>query len=473
MIDLVIKNGRVVVPCGVIYGGIGVQEGKITCVGSDYDLPQAKRTIDAQGHFVIPGLIDPHVHMGSEEDSSLEEGLRANLPVETDGALHGGITTFGHFAGIRGEPVLPRAETTIRLGEQYSYTNFFLHAFINDEAHLAEQPELYRLGITSFKLLFNAYKPRAGGATLTWMGPADEGMLFRCLEFTRRQGYPGLTMVHCEEADIFNLLEERLQNAGRNDLAAWTESHPNFVEYIRISHAFEIARAVGAPLYIVHISTAEGVDLVAAARQQGYPIWGETGPQWLTHSGEMETAIGNWGKVNPALKYADDNERLWRGIRDGGITNIGNDHGTGGRTRAQHEKNGGKYNNIWNSRPGIRGGMEHMLPVLMTFGVQAGRISIEDLVRVCATNNARAFGLYPRKGVLAPGSDADIVIINAEKEVTIDKDFYHCLCEVSIYDGWRVKGLARTTIIRGEVMMEDYETIGKPGHGKYIPCRAY
>jgi dihydropyrimidinase/dihydroorotase len=473
MADLVIKNGRVVTPAGVMYGGVAVQGEIITHVESDSNLPRGKRTINAEGCFVIPGLIDPHVHMGSEEDDSLDAGFRANLPPETDGALHGGVTTFGHFVGVKDEPLSPRVDTTIKLAEQLSYVDFFLHAFVTDRGHLAELPKVYQKGITSFKLLFNAYKPREGAETLNWMGPADEGMLFQTLEFTLEQGYPGLTMVHCEEADIYNLLEERLQKAGRNDLAAWTESHPNFVESIRIIHAFEIAKAVGAPLYVAHISTAEGVDIVSLARRQGYPIWGETCPHYLTHTGEMEGEIGGWGKVNPALKYPRDRDRLWRGILDGGITNLGNDHGTGGRVPATRTKGGTKHNNIWNSRPGIRGGLEHLLPVMMTYGVHTGRITIEDMVNVCSTNSAKAFGLYPRKGVILPGSHADLVIVDPDKEAVIDKNYYHCLCEVSIYEGWRVRGMAKTVLVRGKVMMKNFQTIGQRGQGRYIPCQAY
>lgn len=144
-----------------------------------------------------------------------------------------------------------------------------------------------------------------------------------------------------------------------------------------------------------------------------------------------------------------------------------------GRSAVSKERSTGKHNNIWDSRPGVRGGMEHMLPVMMTHGVRAGRISIEDLVRICSTNTAKAFGLYPRKGVLAPGADADIVLVDPDKEAVVDKDFYHCLCEVSIYEGWKMKGMARTTILRGEVMMDDYEMVGKPGYGRFLPCRAY
>jgi dihydropyrimidinase/dihydroorotase len=183
----------------------------------------------------------------------------------------------------------------------------------------------------------------------------------------------------------------------------------------------------------------------------------------------MEATIGCWGKVNPPLRSRRDVDRLWRAIHDGGVTCFGTDHGTGGRTRAMKEKGGGKHDNIWAARAGIRGGLEHLLPVLMTAGVHAGRISIEDLVRVGATNTAKVFGLYPHKGVIVAGADADLVIVDPDREATIDDDFYHCLCEVSIYRGWRVKGLARTALVRGRVMMDDFETVDKPGWGRYVP----
>jgi dihydroorotase-like cyclic amidohydrolase len=185
----------------------------------------------------------------------------------------------------------------------------------------------------------------------------------------------------------------------------------------------------------------------------------------------MENEIGCWGKVNPSLKYRRDCERLLRGLREGEVSCLGTDHGTGGRTRNKKEYGKGKYNNIWDSRIGIRGGMEHLLPVMMTY-VNSDKISIENMVKMSSTNTAKVFGLYPRKGVIATGSDADIVLVDQGKEKLIDKDFYHCLCEVSIYEGWKIKGMARYTIVRGEVMMEEYQTSGSPKHGKYIARRS-
>lgn len=470
MASLVIKNGRVVTPGGVIYGGMAVDGPRIIQVGSNSSLPQGKRVIDAQNSFVIPGLIDPHVHLASGHEGAIEDRLGAMFTSETQGALHGGVTTLGHFVwNMRGKPVMPVLEMARRVGEVNSYVDFFFHAGMTDEDHIKEQQDLFDIGVTSFKHLFN---PPAG-----WRQPGakvahcDEGMLFQSLENIARLGYPAIGMTHCEEQTIINVLIDRLMAAGRKDLKAWTEARPSFVETMRMQHAFEIAKAAGAPLYIVHISSAEGADLMARWRREGHRVWGETLIGYLTHTAEMEEQIGCWGRINPSLKYARDNERLWRAIAEGSISTLGTDHIS--VSLKEKEAGKGKHNNVWDSPSGWCGGMEHTLPVLMTFGVNAGRISIEDAVRVSSTNAAKIFGLYPRKGVLAPGSDADIVLVDPDREAVVDDKFYHCRCEYSIYDGWKLKGLARTAIIRGEVAMEDFKTVARPGYGQFVPCRAY
>ncbi len=468
-VDLVISNGRVVTPAGVIHGGLAIAGETIAAIDAEARLPAGRRTLDARGQYVLPGLIDAHVHMASEEDASIADGLRQNMPVETDGALHGGVTTFAHFVGQRNEPLLPNVRTTIREGNRWSHVDFFLHAIMSTEGHFEEQPEVYRLGVTSFKHFFNAYKPRPTEG-LAWLGgPSDSGMLFRSLRFCARRGAPAIAIVHAEDIDLIDVLEEELRAAGRTDLGAWSEARPNVAEATRVHLAIELAKAAGAPLYVAHLSTAEGADLVAAARRDGWPVWAEVTPHHLTHTGDMEVAIGCWGKVNPPLRARRDCERLWRAVHDGGVTCLGSDHGTGGRTCATKQGGGAKHGNIWAARSGNRGGLEHFLPVMMTFGVAAGRLSIEDLARVGATNTAKVFGLYPRKGALLPGADADVVIVDPDREAVVDEEFYHCLCEVSVYAGWRFKGLATTTIVRGQVMMDNGETVGKPGWGRYVP----
>jgi dihydropyrimidinase/dihydroorotase len=180
----------------------------------------------------------------------------------------------------------------------------------------------------------------------------------------------------------------------------------------------------------------------------------------------MESEIGAWGRVNTSIKFEADRDRLWKGIAEGSITNMGTDHSS--FTREIKEQGGGKHGNIWGSRSGITGGMEHWLPVMMTHGVHGGRITIEKMVEVCSRNNAKVFGLYPRKGTLEPGSDADIVLVDPDREVTVTPEFYHSSADWSIYCGWKFKGMARVTIVRGQVVLDDYEAVVQPGTGRYI-----
>lgn len=466
--DLVIRNGRVVTERGVIRGGLAVEGEKIAFVGPDSELPRARRIIDAQENFAIPGFIDAHVHLGGGRKGSIKDILAPTYPRETLGAIYGGVTTAGVFVSTHPrEPIAPRIDAHREIGNQFSYVDFFTHAILTSELHLEEMPALaHEHGCWSFKHFFNANKPRGEGEELPTHPGVENDFLFRSLEIIRQLGGPAIGMVHCEDQDIIWVLEDRLKAAGRNDLRAWAEARPGWVEHLRMRIAYEIARSVGVPLYCVHIAAAEGVDLMAEARRAGYSYWGETCPHYLTHTAEMEDKIGAWGRVNTSIKFERDRERLWEGIVDGSITNMGTDHCS--FTREVKEQGGGKHKNIWSARSGIAGGMEHWLPVMMTYGVHVGRIKIEDMVRVCSMNNAKVFGVYPRKGVLRPGSDADVVLVDPERVVTITPDFYHSSADWSIYYGWKVKGMARLTMLRGRVMLEEFEAVGKPGSGQYI-----
>jgi dihydroorotase-like cyclic amidohydrolase len=296
MVDLVIRNGTVVTPRGRFHGGLAIDGEQIAAVGADASLPPARRAIDAREHYVLPGLIDAHVHMASEEDPSIPEGLRANMPVETEGALYGGVTTFGHFVGQRNEPLTPNVRATIEHGNRWSHVDFFMHAIVSAEGHYAELPEVWRLGVTSFKHFFNAYRARPG-EELSWLGgPSDAGMLYRSLRFCAERGAPGVVVVHCEDIDLIIHMEEQVKAAGRRDLGAWSDARPNAAESTRVATALELARRAGAPLYIAHLSTAEAADLVAAARRRGSPCGQRSRPITSPTPGAMESAIGCWGR---------------------------------------------------------------------------------------------------------------------------------------------------------------------------------
>jgi dihydropyrimidinase len=468
--DLVIRNGWVVNAGGRFHGGVAVADGRIVHAGPDTGLPQAARVIDADEQLVIPGLIDPHVHLSSEEDESLEEGLTANVPTETRGMAHGGVTTFGHFVGHHAESLADQVRTTIRAFDHGSYVDSFLHAYVMGEESLAEQEQAWSLGVTSFKHFYTAYGRRARehSGLGQILRPVGNDILLRSMQWIAARGAPCLAMVHAEDGDIIEALSGSVAD-GRSDLAAWTDSRPAVAEWTKVQQAIALSDFTHAPLYIAHMTTKESCHAVARARAAGSQVHAEAGPQWLTHDASMEAEIGCWGKVNPPLRWPADVEALWRGFRTGGVTCLGTDHGTGGRTRATKENGGGKHGNIWSARPGVRGGSEHLLPVMMTHGVHTGRLTVEDLVRFGSYNTARAFGLWPRKGNLEPGADADLVIVDPDRGAVVDDNFYHSVNEVSIYNGQRLRGMARIVAVRGTVTVEDYETAAAPGHGRYQP----
>lgn len=465
-LSLVIKNGRVVTPGGIVYGGVAVQDDKIAAVGADSALPSGYREIDARGCFIMPGLIDPHVHLGlSYRPGTTLEKWREDFETESEGAIHGGVTTCLSHWRYPGS-YLEKVDQLIAWGNEKSYIDFNFHPVIGTETHLADMPQLCAKGVTSFKFYYNAYREVPG------FPAANEATLFRAFSFLGRYGYPAVGLVHAEDIDIALTLTELVQASGRRDLAAWTLSRPPLVEIIRMFSAIEIAKVTGATLYFAHVTTERGADMIKQAREQGWPIWAEVQPCFLTHTMDDEATIGSWGKINPSLKGESDRQRLWRGLRDGSVTNVGTDHLSWHKSDKQ--VHGEKYQAVWDNLPGFPNGMEGMLSVLMTAGVHENRISMEELVRVTSTNTAKVFGLYPRKGVLAPGSDADIVIVDPDKEAVVDETFYHGqVRDWSLYWGWKMRGQATLTVVRGRVVMEGGETVGTPGHGRFIACNPY
>jgi dihydropyrimidinase/dihydroorotase len=467
MIDLAVRDARVVTEAGVFDGGIGIDAGQIVYVGRDAGLPTARQVVDGTGMFAIPGFIDNHVHLRGGREGSHDDVYAATFAQEGRGAVGGGVTTLGVFSwSAPGEGVAPNIESMRRVGPQRSPVDYFAHAVITRPEHVDEIPMLaHELGAWSFKHFFNANKSRPGEDPKTVYPGVENDTLYRSCLAIRGLGRPAIAMAHCEDQDIIWARQDQLRAAGRNDLRAWAEARPGWVEALRMQIAWEICQAMDVPLYVVHVAAAEGVELLAEARRGGQPLWGETCPHYLTHTADMENEIGCWGRVNTAIKFDADKERLWAGIRDGSISNMGTDHSTFPRTLK--EGGGGKHQNIWNARSGIIGGVEHWLPVMMTFGVHAGRITIEEMVRVCSTNNARVFGLYPRKGTIRPGSDADIVLVDPDREVKVSTDFYRAGVDWTIYDGWSFRGLPTWTIAGGAVVMADGEIVDGR-RGRYL-----
>lgn len=472
----VIRNGIVVTPTGLVRGGVVAEAGIITHVGPDRSLPAGETSIDAEGKWVLPGVIDPHTHIGIGPANATMDRLRSGWETESRAAAHKGITTILSFQGgspipMR-EPHVPMLKRQIGWAEEVAYCDFGFHAIMQTPDHLKEQERLARQGVVGFKHFYTAYKPdRDATADQITIGYADDGTLYESFENLgrlRRDGAKVMGMIHAEDADICAFLEARLKAQGRKDLAAWAEGRPNLACLIRSQSAAEISKATGCPLYIVHITTAEEVALVRRLRREGYPIYGETVIHYLTHTMDMEERHGSYGKVIPAIKSAADRAALWEGLIDGTLTTVGTDHCAW--TKEEKEGHTGKkFQNIWDALPGMTG-MEYLLPVMVTFGVRTGRLTMEQVARICAENPARQFGLYPSKGVIQVGSDADIVIVDPEKRATVNLDYHRGgVPDWSVYEGWSFHGMAETTFVRGELVIHKDEIIGKPGYGRYVP----
>jgi dihydroorotase-like cyclic amidohydrolase len=283
-------------------------------------------------------------------------------------------------------------------------------------------------------------------------------------------GPPSLAACHTENIDIHLMLRDELIAQGRKDFKVWNESRPPFVEAECMRRAIYLAKNAICPLYIPHITIAEGVDIIAEARSNGVNVVGETCPQYLTHNNDEPAQVlldhPACGCVNPPLRDKASNKRLWEGLRDGIIQCVGSDLAP--TTLAM------KGDNIWEAPMGLGNTSELLLPVLLSEGVNKGRISLEQVARICALNPAQVFGLYPRKGRLEEGADADIVIIDLEKRATVSPESLHSMCDWTIYDGWELKGWPTHTILHGKLIVENGEPlpINPAGQGQYIPRHA-
>lgn len=452
IVDIVIKNCKIVNPWGTSPAGIAVNNGKIIAIGNDESLPRARRTIDALGNQVIPGLIDTHVHLG------LHHSLKDSARIDTAGAALGGITTIGNYIGgrkfARGS-YREKFDEWKEIYEKYAVVDAFFHMFIVSDLQLRELVEnARRYCVASFKFIMGYREKELG---LVVEESANDGFLYTAFRDIAGLGYPARAMVHAENMDIINKIKPIIEVTGRQDLGAWTDARPDFCEVLDVERAIRIAKVTKTPLYIVHISAAGSVDAVAKAKAEGVDVVGETCPQYLTLT--RGAALGPLVKVNPPLRDKESMERLWQGIREGTIECIGTDHCSYTREMKQ---------DIWTAPPGIPG-MRYFLPLMLTEGVNKGRITLEKLVEVCCYNNAKKFGIYPQKGVISVGSDADLVVIDRSKKAKLSGTTNHQLSNFCPYEGWEIKGCPLLTMVRGNIVAEDEKLIAQPGLGRYIP----
>lgn len=474
---MVIKGGKVVSKDGIHNLTIGIKDGKITILAPDDELLSAQVVIDAGGKHVLPGLVDPECHLGSLRP------LKDSLGSETRGAAAFGVTTWGIMQASpklrktyidEPEPkdVVPFSQVMPEFIEQvetYSNVDIFLTGFITTDEQALDIPKVAKeFGVTSFKYYlhmrqgpktFSVWPGRQKGG---WLG-FDDGTVYLGMEKVAEIGPPGVICIHPENYEIVRIFEQRLKQAGRKDTAAWDERSPHFCEAGHVRTYAYYAGVTGCPLYIVHTTTPESIAEIIKARAEGVKIYSQTGHHYLT-------LPHNVWKINVPLRSEQTMAQLWEALRAGHIDCIGTDHVDWGMSREQMDKG-----NVWETSSGFPSRVESYLPVMLTEGFHKGRISLERLVQISSENPARIFGLYPKKGAIAVGSDADLVIVDLQRTVKVNRDMIFSSAGWSIWEGAELKGWPVTTILRGQVIAEWPEGAPRPKIkaekplGRYIP----
>jgi dihydroorotase-like cyclic amidohydrolase len=460
MHDLLLKNATVVTPQGLLYGGVAIDGETITSVGADATLGRAHREIDLQGKVIFPGVFDPHMHLGSGDERTYEDMTDCFAEDTKDMAI-GGVTCLATTNVLRKDPLMECLERSKQCGQGRSAIDFKFTGVLLTYEHIYEIPKLAREGCTSYKF-YTGYC--CGQAEKMGMRPEGIGsdMFYLACEQLQKIGRPSLLMIHAEEPTVRNLLKERLRAEGRADLVAWAMHSPEWAESVQVFQYGVIARELNVPMYVVHISRAHTVDFIASLQAQGYPIIGETVTSFLaTNAHEMDAlGMGIKAKIQPPIRFASDQERLWRGLREGTITCIGTDT----IPYTSKYKAGADF---WDARPGLNIQAGDTLALMLTEGVNKGRIDLETLARALAEHPARQFGLYPQKGVIQPGSDADLAILDLDKEATLGVERMRGGSDYSIWEGKKVKGLPVMTFLRGTLIAQDGEMVEATPRGRY------
>jgi dihydroorotase-like cyclic amidohydrolase len=427
--DLVIRNARVVTHAGEFHGGVAARDGRIVAVGADDALPDAQRVIDAEGRPLMPGVIDPHCHLGV--NYPYDEDMRD----QTAAAASGGITTILLYIRNKEESYIPFYEERRAVGEENVHIDFGFHFGIQREEHIHEIPRIAaETGVQSFKLYFGYEEVNPIGIV-----PATDGWVYATMR-AAAQLPKGVVSVHCENTGIATWLKEELIATGRQDLGAYTESRPAFCETETVQRMIYLAELTGCPLYVVHTTAAGAPPLAELARARGVDVTIETCMHYLTRSC-YDDDLDMRAKISPPLRDRTEVEGLWAAIFAGQVRSLGSDHVPFFPKKGE---------DLWTEKPGIVS-FPWELPLMITEGVHKRGLPLSRLVEMNSFTPARRFGLYPKKGALQPGADADLVLVDMDTE----REVVHDGKGTCIYEGMMLKGWPVLTVSRGRVVYED------------------
>jgi len=451
--DLVLKNGYVFTPKGLLEAGVAIDQEKIVKVAKEPNLPKGEKEVDCRGQIILPGLIDPHVHFrdpGYVEKEDFYTGSCA--------AAAGGFTLVADMPNN-----LPPTSTTsalklkVREAESKAVVDFCLYAGCGAQ-NVNEMNGLAAEGAVAFKTWMYLTSPAA-----TQLCTANRRDLFEVMGTASRLRAP--IAVHAEDAEIIERSTSMLKASGRTDALAHCESRPAEAEAEAVKTCLETAEKSGATLYLLHLTTREAVEEVRSAKSRGVKVFAETCPHYLFLKDEDMLRLGAYAKVNPPLRKKEDQESLWRGLVDGVIDCIGSDH-------APHQKAEKDFEDIWEACAGAPN-IEASLP-LMLMKVDEGVLSLSRLVELMSTNPAKLFDLYPAWGALIEGAEGSLTVVDLKAEYKISRDkLYTKARACTLFDGWIVKGKATYTIVRGVIVMEDGIVVGSRGFGRFIRRREF
>jgi dihydropyrimidinase len=452
-----LRGGTVVTATDLYRGDVLIEDEKISAVIAPGGLiPEGGQipVIDASGKYVIPGGIDVHTHLdmpfgGTTSADDFESGTVA--------AAHGGTTSVVDFAiQYRGQTLRHALDTWMKKAEGKAAIDYGFHMFVTELSDSVEREmdALVREGVTSFKL-FMAYP----GVFML-----DDGSIFRALLRTRENG--GTICMHAENGGVIDVLVKKALAEGKTAPKYHALTRPARAEGEATHRAIALAEMAGVPIYIVHLSAAEALEMVTQARDRGLPAYAETCPQYLFLSDDNYEESGFDGAkyvMSPPLRPKETQDRLWRGLASNDLQAVSTDH-CPFCMKEQKELGRDDFSKIPNGAPGI----ETRMSLVFDGGVRSGKIGLNRFVELTSTSPAKIFGLFPRKGTVAPGSDADLVVFDPNRKVTLSAKTLHMKVDYNPYEGREVTGAADTVLSRGRVVVENGKFVGKAGAGSFL-----
>jgi dihydropyrimidinase len=457
--DTIIANGRVVTATDTYASDLAISDGKITALGQNLPRDNATKIIDAAGKYVLPGGIDVHTHLDMPFGSTISAD---DFETGTRAAAFGGTTTLIDFAiQYKGQTLRTAFDTWMKKASGKAVADYGFHCIITDlpDAQLEEMNALIREGVTSFKL-FMAYP----GVFML-----DDASIFKAFRATAKNG--GLVCMHAENGSAIDVIVQQALAEGKKAPKYHALTRPTTAEAEATSRAIALAEMAGAPVYIVHLSCNDALEKVREARDRGLLVYAETCPQYLYLSIENFDVPGFEGAkyvFTPPLREKWHQEKLWNGLKQDHLQIVSTDH-CPFCFKEQKELGRDDFTKIPNGGPGI----EHRLSLVYTGGVHGKHFSPNRFVQLVATAPAKLFGLYPRKGTIAVGSDADLVIFDPNHEEVISAKTHHMRVDYSMFEGIRTKGAPKTVFSRGRAVIDAGKFVGRPGAGQFLRRQTY